>query len=674
MIAHDTRAGIFGEYIGVTSTRETIHPIWTDLRDGDQNTYTASVSIGYHLPELVYPQNGDTLFHAPPYFFWAPVISSDSMPRYRIELSTDSSFEIVDQFAVGNLSENYHNFPDGVNLQPGVYYWRVIDSLPNGSLLGQDIVSWFEIPQVPVASVTPTQNELNVPPSTSIMATFDIDMNQATLDTSTFRVYGLLTGFHTGSVSYDGQSRTVILDPESDFEQGEIVTAILTTGIESSAGNPLVSGYVWSFTVAIDSGTGTFLPDSVYPVGDYPYSICAADLDGDGDIDLMTANQESDNVSVLLNNGSGTFAPQSTYEVGNEPSSMTAADVDGDGNIDLVVTNRSSHDVSVLRGSGDGTFHPDATFSVDSYPASVTAADLNGDGWIDLATANYAYYFGSVSVLINSGNGTFLPHEDYISGYDPSSVVAADLDNDGSLDLAVANSSSHTASVLLNYRDGTFAPPVSYMVGYWPTSVIAADVDADGSNDLAVSNLDSYCISILRNNGDGAFIADSTYATGDASSVVAADLDADGGLDLTATNLVSSSLSALLNEGNGIFAPQTTYEVGAGPRSVAAADLDGDGDIDLATASSWSDSVSVLLNQPPYVCGDVDDSGDVDIDDVVYLINYIFAGGPPPDPYESGDANCAGGVDIDDVVWLIAYIFSGGNAPCDTDGDEVPDC
>ena len=75
-----------------------------------------------------------------------------------------------------------------------------------------------------------------------------------------------------------------------------------------------------------------------------------------------------------------------------------------------------------------------------------------------------------------------------------------------------------------------------------------------------------------------------------------------------------------------------------------------------------------------YVCGDADASGEVDIDDAVHLINYIFSGGPPPEPYESGDADCSGEVDIDDVVYLIAYIFSGGNPPCDTDGDEVPDC
>lgn len=75
-----------------------------------------------------------------------------------------------------------------------------------------------------------------------------------------------------------------------------------------------------------------------------------------------------------------------------------------------------------------------------------------------------------------------------------------------------------------------------------------------------------------------------------------------------------------------------------------------------------------------YVCGDADASGSADIDDAVYLISHIFAGGPAPDPLESGDADCSGAIDIDDVVYLIAYIFSDGPAPCDPNGDSVPDC
>jgi len=90
----------------------------------------------------------------------------------------------------------------------------------------------------------------------------------------------------------------------------------------------------------------------------------------------------------------------------------------------------------------------------------------------------------------------------------------------------------------------------------------------------------------------------------------------------------------------------------------------------IAPATAYSYTVSGGSS----VCGDADASGEVDIDDVVYLITYIFSGGPAPDPLESGDTDCSGGVDIDDVVYLIAYIFSGGNAPCNSDGDGVPNC
>lgn len=94
---------------------------------------------------------------------------------------------------------------------------------------------------------------------------------------------------------------------------------------------------------------------------------------------------------------------------------------------------------------------------------------------------------------------------------------------------------------------------------------------------------------------------------------------------------------------------------------------------DLAGGVTWSNEVFRFFTAS-WTCGDCDSSGAVDIDDVVYLINYIFAAGPAPDPIESSDANCSLGVDIDDVVYLISYIFSGGFAPCDPDGDGVPDC
>jgi hypothetical protein len=90
---------------------------------------------------------------------------------------------------------------------------------------------------------------------------------------------------------------------------------------------------------------------------------------------------------------------------------------------------------------------------------------------------------------------------------------------------------------------------------------------------------------------------------------------------------------------------------------------------DSAASPTWSFSTEL-----GYVCGDSDASDEVNVDDAVHLIGYIFVGGPEPVPYESGDADCSGAVDIGDIVWLITYIFSGGNEPCDVDGDGVPDC
>ncbi|NIO07974.1 MAG: VCBS repeat-containing protein, partial [Deltaproteobacteria bacterium] len=113
--------------------------------------------------------------------------------------------------------------------------------------------------------------------------------------------------------TYDASSRTATFDPAEDFDEGEVVTVALTTGVQSSEGLALDSAYVWSFTSVVYDGSGTFAPDSVYAAGDGPHSVFSADLDGDGDLDLAAANNGSDSVSVLLNNGDGTFAPHSVY-------------------------------------------------------------------------------------------------------------------------------------------------------------------------------------------------------------------------------------------------------------------------------------------------------------------------------------------------------------------------
>ncbi len=113
--------------------------------------------------------------------------------------------------------------------------------------------------------------------------------------------------------------------------------------------------------------------------------------------------------------------------------------------------------VSILLGNGDGTFQPPASYTVGDSPVAIAAGDFGGDGRLDLAVANSDS--GNVSVLMGNGDGTFRPAVDYPVGYDPTEIVAGDFTGDGRIDLAVAFKCSIFAgelSVLLNNGDGTF--------------------------------------------------------------------------------------------------------------------------------------------------------------------------------------------------------------------------
>ncbi len=354
------------------------------------------------------------------------------------------------------------------------------------------------------------------------------------------------------------------------------------------------------------------LPTS-YPAGHKPSSVFSVDLDGDGDNDLAVANggfggftpTPDSTVSVLMNNGDGTFAPKVDYPTGRVPNSVFSADLDGDGDNDLAVANSALFSfvdigsISVLMNNGNGTFAPRVDYPAGDSPQSVFSVDLDGDGDNDLAVANVV---GTVSVLFNNGDGTFADKVDYTTESGSNSVFSADLDGDGDNDLTVASGRpGNTVSVLMNNGDGTFAPKVDYHATEDPRSVFSADLDGDGDNDLAVANARGFSsrpgiVSVLLNNGDGTFAPKVDYIAGDRSiSVFIADLDGDRDNDLAVANLESANVSVLLNNGDGTFAPKVDYTAGDGSISVFIADLDGDGDNDLVTAHL--NGVSVLLNR-----------------------------------------------------------------------------
>ncbi|MFC1620079.1 FG-GAP-like repeat-containing protein [Candidatus Neomarinimicrobiota bacterium] len=274
--------------------------------------------------------------------------------------------------------------------------------------------------------------------------------------------------------------------------------------------------------------------------------------------------------------------------------------MNGNGNMDLVAANYFDNDISVLLNSGTGTFASRNDYSLGySYPASIISADLDGDGDRDLATANLIA--DKVGVLLNDGDGIFAGLTSYTTADAPYSVTVADLDDDGAMDLVTANRGGDNVSVLLNNGNGTFAAKVDYVAGDWPNSVFAADLNGDGHMDLATANKNSNNISVLLNNGNGTFADSVNYAVGTwPYSVFSADLDGDGDMDIaTATATAGSKVSVLLNNGDGTFGSKTDFATGSNAQSIFASDLNGDGNIDLATANQSGHSVSVLMNTEP---------------------------------------------------------------------------
>src|SRR5262249_27621203 len=154
-------------------------------------------------------------------------------------------------------------------------------------------------------------------------------------------------------------------------------------------------------------------------------------VNGDGLLDLVTANGDGATVSVLLGNGDGSFQNAHNFGAGSNPQYVAVGDLNGDGRLDLAVANGTSDNVSVLLGNGDGSFQNAQNLPAGTFPFPVAVPDVNGDGRPDLAVANDIFPEGTVSVLLGNGDGTFRRTGAFAAGIRPRSVAVGDVNGDG---------------------------------------------------------------------------------------------------------------------------------------------------------------------------------------------------------------------------------------------------
>jgi hypothetical protein len=213
-------------------------------------------------------------------------------------------------------------------------------------------------------------------------------------------------------------------------------------------------------TVLLGNGSGGFTPAAGSPVatGRAPTSLVVGDFNRDGIPDIATSDDYlTGTVTVLLGNGSGGFtaATGSPFATGPGALYVVARDFNGDGILDLATANSTGNSVTVLLGNGSGGFTAEAPFAVGTGPSSLVAGDFNGDGIPDLAAANEMG--GSVTVLLGNGSGGFAAAagSPFAAGASPVSVAVGDFNGDGRPDLAAANFDGNNVTVLLGTLAGT---------------------------------------------------------------------------------------------------------------------------------------------------------------------------------------------------------------------------
>lgn len=360
----------------------------------------------------------------------------------------------------------------------------------------------------------------------------------------------------------------------------------------------------------------SFGPPVPYTASFKPYALTSGDVDGDGKLDLVVANEIASTVGVYRNNGMGMFAavPGSTldgFPTGEYPTGIAIADFNGDGIEDIVTADYHGNSVSILLGSGMGAMYRLNTFaSYGTVPMAETSTlavgDLNADGITDVVAANPKS--SSVSVFIGRTNGTLvMPAMDVPCGAmlgttEPYSVAIADFDMNGTQDIAVADNRTRSVFVKLGAGNGTFTagPEQPAIDGGASFIMISHDMNLDGIPDLVIANRSTSDVSVLRGKGDGRFHPAVVSPTGPGTgpySIAVADFNLDAIPDVITANYLTDNASVLLGVGNGGFeAPLDTGIVGALPYGIAVGDFNGDGKPDFATANALANTIAVKLS------------------------------------------------------------------------------
>lgn len=451
--------------------------------------------------------------------------------------------------------------------------------------------------------VSPTQNAFNVARNTKIEITFATDINSETLTDNTIKVSGAQSGLHRAAhaIQYNEKTRTATFKTARDFMFGEEVTVMLLTGKIKTKTGTFIEAYTWRFRIKSLAGTGKLTKMLEQKVKGAARSVAAADFNGDGRLDWATTNYDTNTISIFINDQA------TTVFVGDRPRSLAVLDFDADGDLDLATANANGNRIGIvenlLKDTGSPGFKKgDRPYIGESN--AITTGDFDKDGDWDLAVAHRGSA-ANVSILENEvvdGRRRFKEYASLKLKGVPSAIITGDFNNDGSLDLAVADSLADKVSILKYDHEEKKLTCLFELVaseGKGPTSIASGDFDGDGNLDLAMTSMSSLCI--LVNDCMGKFKPTNKKVNfrGRVWSVTADNFVGDEKPELVVANRGVVSIYQYDN----INQPQD-FEVEGNPIAVTSGDFDGDGTPDVAvsiqdqTLGVLRHEVIILRNRP----------------------------------------------------------------------------
>ncbi len=508
---------------------------------------------------------------------------------------------------LGDNMEDLFGFSVSLSADANIVGIGAIGDDDNGSFSGQVSVYNVCTTLLSITSTSPTTNASNINNNQDIIINFDNAINATLFNNSNTKISGNNgKPFSFTAPSISGSSATFTQD--RSYFPGEIITTTFANTNLPTGFCPIIP-YTFQFTAAVSpSSPGEFAygQKTISTVANGANDVIAADLDGDGDLDVVSSSLFDNRIAWYENDGNGIYGPQQTISAAALfAASVSAADIDNDGDLDVLSASTLDNRIAWYENDGSGNFGPQQTITTLAQGASdVSTADLDNDGDIDVLSASLSD--DRIAWYENNGAGNFGPQQTITTAADGARrVAAADLDGDGDMDVLSASGLDDRIAWYENDGSGNFGTQQNISItADGAIDVVAADLDGDGDLDVLSASANDDRIAWYENDGSGNFGPQQNISiTADGvSQLAAADVDGDGDLDLISATSEDDRIAYYINDGSGSFGSQITISTLADRAlSVVTADLDGDGDLDVLSASANDDRIAWYENSTAFI-------------------------------------------------------------------------